>query len=381
MSVEFFEGFETCGTETGLANEAITRPRVNLRWDATGSGGLPSSDSFFLIDDNFGEGFALQMTSNNFGSSNFLQWNVPVAKQEAPGASARTWAMGTRFHVPTGLTTQDWNIFLVQGEFGGSFDTDVISLSIHDGTDVVCLRANPGAFTIATAADVVTPGAWHYIEWKFKIAEEADGGFIEVKLDGNEIIPFTAADTNNALTLAFEELVMQTLASTTGTQFVAYDDIYVVDTSVSPHNNYLGPVRVRSLPPDGDQTKDWDITDMGSGDNYEQVDENGADDADYVETDRNADRDRYTVTDTVEPDEVVAVKVEAEVINETGGFPSLVLELVSGASTETADEIITNTTAYDLITMIVEDDPQGGAWTITDVDALRVGYQFKNNLT
>ena len=379
MSIEFFEGFETCGTETGIANQATTRPRVVLRWDGSASGGIPASDSFYLIDDQFTEGYALKMTENSFGSGNYLQWNVPAAKQESPGASARTWVVGVRFHVPATPTTEDWEICVIHGLFGGTNPTDVISLGCQDGTDIVVTRANPGAFTIATATSVVTPGAWHYIEFMFKIAESADGGSITVNLDGSEIIAATAADTNNALTTAFSHLRFKTLASNTGTFFVAYDDIYIMDTSVSPHTSFLGPTRVRSIPPNSDVTANWD-SDPTGGTNVERIDENGADASDNVSTDVDATRDRYGVTNPSDSAAIMAVKFEAEVINQTGGSPSVHLEVVSGTSVETTEHVVTSTTAYDVFDMIVQDDPAGGAWTNADIDALQVGYLFKNNV-
>ena len=58
MSILFFEGFETCSTALGLANQATSRPNVEKRFDLTVSG-TPATDSFYLINDDFSEGFAL----------------------------------------------------------------------------------------------------------------------------------------------------------------------------------------------------------------------------------------------------------------------------------------------------------------------------------
>lgn len=380
MSIDFFEGFETVGTELGLVNQATTRPRIALRWDETSAGGIPSSDSFFLIDDFVSEGYAIQMGSNNFSSGNKLGMNIPAAKHEAPGASARTWILGARVHIPI-TSVSNWNIFLVQGLFGGSSITGVIGLQAQNGTDLVCLRADPGAFTIATAASVLTPGAWHYVEFKFKIAESADGGFVQVYLDGSEVIANTAADTNNALTTAFSEWQMENVGNptTASGNYVGYDDIYLVDTSVSPHTDFLTPVRVRSLPPNSDVLNAWDSSPSG-GTNYERVDENGADASDLVETDVDGVRDRYGITNLADSETALAVKMEAEVINQTGGSPSIHLEIRSGTSTDTSEHVITSTTAYEVITLYADNDPAGGAWTNTAVDAVQAGYLFKNNV-
>lgn len=381
MSIQFFEGFETVGTETGLANQATTRPRIDFRWDNTTSGVIKSSDSFFLIDDGFSEGYAINMGTNaGFSAQNRLEWHVPDALEQAPGASFTPWIIGARIHVPSESRT--WTPFFIRGLFGGSSPTGVLGLEIENSSNINVNRDNPGAFEIANADGVLTPGAWHYIEFEFKIAESGDGGYVEVRLDGNEVIANTVADTNNALSTGFNVLYFQnaTITTSNAEDYVGYDDMYILYTGTSPHTDYLTPVRVRSLPPDSDVLNAWD-KEPNSGNNYEKVDENGADATDYVETDVTEDRDRYTVTDPTEDDEILALKVEAEAINPTGGTPSLHLEVVSGTSVESTEHTVSSTTAYDVFEMIVQDDPAGGAWTVTDINSLQVGYRFVNNMS
>ena len=381
MSIEFFEGFETVGTEIGLANEATSRPRIHLRWDDTSSGLTPSTDSYFLIADGFGEGYAINMgTNGGFSSQNDLQWFVPEAQREAPGASFTPWIIGLRVHVPSNART--WNPIFIQGLYGVTNQTGVLSLEIEDSANININRGSPGAFEIANADGVLNPGAWHYIEMEFKIADSGDGGYIEVRLDGNEVIANTVADTNNDLSTGFAELWIENASINTSDSgdYVGYDDIYIINTGNSPHTDFLGPVRVRSLPPNGDALSDWDSNPSG-GTNYERVDENGADSSDYVETDVKDDRDRYNITNTTESDDVVAVKVEAEAINQTGGSPSLHLEVVSGTAMEPTEFAVTTTTDYALFDVYVQNDPNGGgAWTTTAIDAMQVGYRFDNNL-
>lgn len=373
MSVEFFEGFETVGTEVGLANEATTRPRIDLRWSDTNSGGTPSTDSFFLIADNFSEGYAIQMGNNSFSNGNYLEWDVPAAKQEAPGASAKEWVIGFRVHTPS--TSRTWNVLTIYGSFGS--DTEVLDLQIENCANINVNRGNPGAFEIGNADAVLTTNQWYYIEVKFKIAEAADGGYVKVYLDGNLIIDETG-DTNNALTLGFTYARFKTTNADTGNDFVAFDDIYILDCSQSPHTDVLGPVRVRSLPPSGDVEAGW-TPDSGST-NYTQVNENGADDSDYVITDFLNTRDRYNMTNLSDPAQVFAAKVEAEVTNTQGGSPAIVLEVNSGTTTESEEFVVTNTSSYDLVSMYVQDDPDGGDWDETSINNVKAGFLFDNKL-
>lgn len=379
----FFEGFETVGTELGLANQATTRPRIELRWSDTASGGIPSIDSFYLIEDPFEEGFALNMGTSSFSTQNSLYFEVPEERRDPPGGFFREWVVGFRIHIPNN-TVETFDMLVLNGLFGGTNHTSVLGFTVTDSTDLSIGRGHPGAFTIATVEDVFTPGAWHYVEIKFKIAEAASGGFVEVHIDGAEVINEQMVDTNNALTTGVYEFEFGNAGVGTANpeHYVGYDDIYIMDCSEAPHQDFLGPVRVRSLPPDGDVFKQWDNSSLPSVvTNYSHVDENGADSADYVETDVNGSLDRYTVTNVTEDDQILAVKVEAEVINATGGSPSVFLQVASGASVEEQEHIITTTTAYELLTMYVQDDPAGGDWTESAINAMQAGLSFENNVS
>jgi hypothetical protein len=138
---------------------------MELRWDETSSGGIKSSDSFFLIDDAFSEGYAVQMGSNSFSNANYFGYNLDVADMQAPGASFSEWIIGFRLHVP--ITARTDNFFLVKGRFGGGSGdgtgsaTDVLGFDFVNSVDLKVNRADPFAFTIDTAVGVLTPGAWH----------------------------------------------------------------------------------------------------------------------------------------------------------------------------------------------------------------------------
>ncbi len=257
MSILFFEGFETVGTELGLANEATTRPRINLRWDATGSGGAPATDSFFLIDDFVSEGFAIQMGSNSFSNGNLLQWDVPSAKQQGPGASFDPWVIGARVHIPSATRTDEF--FKIDGIFGSSSPTGVLAIRFVDSTDIQIFRDSPSSFVIDTVLDVLSPGTWHYIECRFKIAESGDGGFVQVWVDDVLVSDNQSVDTNNALTFGFTNIKFTTTnATTSADDFVGFDDIYVVWEGETPSTGRLGATRVRSLPPNVQGSGGWD---------------------------------------------------------------------------------------------------------------------------
>ncbi len=257
MSILFFEGFETCGTELGLANEAVTGPRIELRWDTSGRGSTPSTDSFFLIDDFVSEGFALNMGTDADSNFNHLEWAVPADKKQAPGASFDPWVVGARVHIPIATRTSD--IFDTRGLFNVTSERAGLSLRFVDSTDIQVFRDNPSSFIIDTVLDVLTPGTWHYIEFRFKIADSGDGGFTQVWVDNVLVSDKSSIDTNNDLTTGFHEFQLVNIGTTTDADdFIGYDDIYIVWEGESPATGRLGPTRVRSLPPNVQGSGGWD---------------------------------------------------------------------------------------------------------------------------
>lgn len=376
MSLLFFEGFETVGTLTGIANQATTRPRVALRWDSTGSGGIPASDSYFTIVDSFSEGYALQMGSNGFSYGNFLRWDIPTAYDDvAPTTTGATFICGARVHIPSDPKT--WAVFQVYASFGSGTGFADFALAVVDSTDVVVSRSVSGV--IETAADVVTPGDWHYLEVRFKYSNGTNtNGLYEVYVDGNQVLIDTTARINGNFFTQLEGIRMHNCSGAdTGTDFVAYDDIYILVEDGTAPNDFIGSkVRVLSLPPDGDgTTNDW-TTSSGST-HYTLIDENGADSADYIETSTDTEEDMFEFTDSAANGEFVALKVEAEAIAVTTTTHTLDVRVDSSGNVAETNWAVTSTAAYAVFEHYQTTDPNGGgAWTQAGIDAAEVGVQF-----
>jgi len=378
MSIIYFEGFETVGTEIGLAYQATTRPRIDLRFDATSYGGIPSTDSFYLIDDDYSEGYAINMGQNGaFSSGNYLEMTPSQVQQGAPGPSTPTVIVGFRVHVASLART--CSIFYVRGRYGPTGTDRQFEIAYVNSVDLKLSFGSGITTRETTVTGVFSPGNWHYVEVKFKCAESADGGMVQIKVDGTTVLTQDPQDMNNNCSVEAYEWFRWHNASHSAASgdFTGYDDIYILDADTSPHTTYLGPCRVRSLPPSSDHLAEW----SGTGPpNYAEVGENGADDTDYIETDVDNATDIYNVTDTVEPDAIYAVKLEAEAKNTTVGTPSLEFQLKSGASTETAKETVDNA-SYELFTHYNEADPATGSdWTNTAIDAMRAGLRFDNEI-
>jgi hypothetical protein len=380
MTVLFFEGFETVGTELGLANQSSTRPRIEERWAATASGTTKSTDSFYLVDDAFGEGFGINMGTGN-SNNNVVRYDIPEVHRVAPGASAPEFVMGVLCHVPS--LTKTWTMFDIDAEFGNELYSNQVNFIIENSRNIKVDRA-PSATEIARANDVIRPGRWQYIELHFKAGNTNDGEII-ARVDGVEVINAVTVDTNNNNSHSgFSRLLLRNANGSDLTpnndEWCGYDDFYILVNDASGQEGFLGPQRVRSLPPDGDSgTMNW-TTSTGTS-HYVLVDENGVDTADYVESATNLDVDMFTLTNrntTTMVGNYNAVKIEAEHQNTSTGTPTLDIRIDSNGTVEETNVNVDNT-GYDVDFHLADKDPSGGAdFTAARIDGLLGGLEINS---
>lgn len=378
MTVVNFEGLETCGTETGSANQATTRPRIIKRF--TSYSGTTDSDSIFLMDDDFGEGYALHMGQH---STNTVLYEIPASWKIAEGPASNEWVVGVRSHIPLTATTYD--LWEIHGEFAASSYAKTIRLKVTDSTDLEVMDATTSN-VIAGASDVLTPGSWHYIEIRMKFDRtfpaSSSVGLIEIKLDGIQVAikPDEYRVTGNNLS-PFSRLIFlgDSGMSDTGDTFIAHDDLYIIQDDGAGQEGFQGNQRVRRIAPNGDDTSDW-APSTGTV-NYTMVDENGSDPADYVSSATNSDIDMYDLVDTdiSMNGNYHAVKIEVEAINDAAGSPTMDVRLDSNGTVSEENVTVDNTADSIVFTHVVDKDPSGGAdFTKARIDALLAGQQVNS---
>lgn len=103
--------------------------------------------------------------------------------------------------------------------------------------------------TLATGTTIMPLDSWVYIEIKVKIHDTA--GTIDVHLNGAPEITATGLDTRNGGTSGVINWVMWQLAWADGGSWVFFDDIYILDTTGTVNNDFLGDVKVSPLYPSG----------------------------------------------------------------------------------------------------------------------------------
>jgi hypothetical protein len=244
------------------------------------------------------------------------------------------------------------------------------------------IQRPPVSTVIGTAVGVITPGNWHVIECKFIVASSPNGS-VEVYVDGVQVLNLTGINTSyfgtNVLGLTWAGAYTTGAApSGTGEDYAAYDDLYLFQVDANTPNDYLGTsYRVESLPPNGDDTVQWDQT--GGGSHYQDVDENPASSTDNVYTSTDAEVEMFDMTNSTLVKYTHAVKVEVEAIdNIDAGANNIDVRIDSNGTVSETNHNVTNTGAYAVFTHLEgADDPDtGSAWSIAAINALKIGIQY-----
>jgi hypothetical protein len=147
------------------------------------------------------------------------------------------------------------------GLYGDNSATIHIGLFHNPSTYLLELRrgANAqvgGGTLLATGTTQLYPNTWNYIEIQTTIADA--GGVVTVRINGNTVpeISFTG-DTRNAGTstnIDFVQFNSSGFDGLGGTGNGYLDDVYILNSTGTTNNTFLGDVRVYSLAPSGNGT-------------------------------------------------------------------------------------------------------------------------------
>lgn len=134
----------------------------------------------------------------------------------------------------------------------------------------------------------LTPNTWYYAEVKWKC--HSTEGLGELRLNEQSLHSFSNSDTRPSLGIA--DRISNILFQGESFVDVNYDDIYILDTTGSNNNDFLGDVRIDMVNPNG--AGNYSQMTPSAGSNYQCVDEAAFDDSDYVQDAADGNKDSYT---------------------------------------------------------------------------------------
>lgn len=337
--MRIMEGFDHMATTALLATKG---------WSASGAGSF-SIDSSGRIN-------GRRLKSNAGNNSSVLTKNFPSA--------VATAHVGFAFMFDT-LPTSDASILVIRA---GTANTFVLAVTSAGKLKVT----NSGG---GTGATTLTVNTWYYIEAKVFI--NGASGTSTVHLNGASEIGTT---THNLGSTNVDNLQLYRDGAQWGTTVNLYfDDVYMLDTSGSTNNGFLGDFHVETLFPTSDGAHTDFTPDSGSA-HYSRVNENSGTypdgDTSYVSDATVGDRDSYGFGNlTAVAGTVYALQTCMYARKDDAGTRQLAAVARPG-STDRDGATVTMSVSYTDFTEIRETNPDtSAAWTISEINASEFGVK------
>ena len=343
MTLQLIEGFDHMSTPTLFQAKGWTFPAAGL--------GIPPVIVAGRVNGN-----ALSIASSGSGPA------TQEARKTLP-ATATHFVMGVAFNTAS-LGSIDHPVFAVRAAGVQQF---LIGFS-----PLGKLVVYAGGTKVATGTSIVTTGAWHYLEMKGFV--NGASGTAEIHYDGApEVAPVTANFGSSPADVI--SLIVQEGSDSAGHN-IQYDDVYFLDTTAAPNNDFLGDVHVETTWPAADGThQDW-APDSGTA-HYSRVNETSPDgDTSYVASGTSGSIDSYLVAPVGPLTATVhAVQTNLYARKDNAGLRQL-QPVIRSAGTDHAGATVTLATSYVDSTQIFEQDPgSGSGWTVATVNAAEYGVK------
>jgi hypothetical protein len=218
---------------------------------------------------------------------------------------------------------------------------------------------------------------WFYIE--VKIYSHATEGTVEIRVNGCPTFSGSSLNTLNTggaitkVTVGGTKRLRRKASS-------LLDDFYVCDGTGSTNNDFLGPVTVRTLYPDGDNTAQFATTGNANyATHYEQLNDDNESypTTDYVEDGTTGNRDIYTLDNSTDNfDTVYGMIGWAYAQYENGATAYRLVCDSNGTESESSNIDAESSFHYDRF--VLETDPDtASAWTDSTINAVKFGFEVQ----
>lgn len=290
--------------------------------------------------------------------------------------------------VPNGTFVVGWAYRETVQASSSNIEANILLFTNAGGTNTGALSVNRTTRELIWSGGTYKPSGytvpvdtWLYLEVKYK--PHGSQGILEVRINGQTVLSITGnttdrSDTNLSRVQLF---AAQFKGDTVLMPRIQVSDIYVLDTTGTSNNDYLGDIRIDRITPMGNGSQSQFLgSDGNSVDNFALVADIEASLTRYVESNIPDARDLYQMTDL--PNDlgnVVAVVPRGLASKKDAvGFGRLshVLKTPLG-------EIVTppqslNPGAFTPMYTIHTRTPDNAAWTIADINNMEVGVQVRS---
>lgn len=348
MALRWIEGFETFATAASQNVSALIVRKYGPPLDVTGV--VYTGGGRF-----FGYSIGLRQT------------NPPVQFSTPPFTPAATIVFGAAVKLDTIAVNYDILRFYDGEE------------TYHVGLKIL----NPGIIQLNRAGTVLSgesapytlaAGQWYYMEVKLTIGD-TDGAY-EVRINGTTVASASGIDTRNSGSGMIDRIQFRGGQGASASIFVYFDDMYILDTSGSDNNDFLGSQIVEAVFPNSNVQNNW--TRNTGASNAACVDEVPSnDDVDYVYSTSVGNKDIYGVTSCTRINaNIKGIQLNADARVTDTASQGLRPFAKSGATETAGGNQTVTSTGYDVFSVLAERNPATGAlWTPEEIAAMQVGIE------
>jgi hypothetical protein len=254
--------------------------------------------------------------------------------------------------------------------FYDSADAVQNTVSITSAGLIALYSGDQSTLLATSSVAPFTLGSWSFVECKTVIS---DTGSLEVKVDGTSIVSYSG-DVQASATLSTAQKIRINQAGS-GSANSYLDDLYILDGTGSLNNDFIGPMRIKTIYPSGAGTTKQ-FTGVGDTTNtYLNVAETPAnEDTSYNYANTAGMIDSFVCSD-IFPGTVYGVNSNLRARKDDSDTRTFAALTRSGG-TDYAGTTQTLTSSYANYSQVWETNPNtSAAWTASEVNAAEFGYK------
>lgn len=252
--------------------------------------------------------------------------------------------------------------------------TEQVSVDINPAGTLSLYRGTAAGTLLGTTSSALSINTYYYIE--LKVVIHGSTGTYEIRLNGTNVLSGTGANTAGSGVVQWTGIqIGRNYSGSGGAVIQDYDDLYACDGSGSTNNDFLGPIRVKTIYPDGAGASS-DFT-PSAGSNFQNVDEALTDgDTTYNSEGTAGDHDTYTFGAVGVTGTVRGVQTNL-VVRSDGAGSETIRPKIRISTTDYNGTTVGITTSYADSREVFETSPATAtAWTVTEIDGAEFGIEL-----
>lgn len=293
------------------------------------------------------------------------------------GGGDKTLICGLAYRSPTLRDGMYVMNFLLPTE-GSELSRSQWSLRLSANSPSSGLEIYRGNTLVSSNTDaLLSDNTWAYIE--MKVYCDPTSGTCNVYVDGSEVIGYSGNTSHRSTwTEATAYSSVYLCGQPTYGIVQEFDDMYVADGSGNGITDVIGSCRVETLSPSSDVSGNW--TPNTGPDMYDNIDSQSAD-TDFISTSTSGNRaifetDNLSANAALGTVQGVMINAESQQLGDSIQYAKGLTQNGSGNTVQHSGNFAPGTDGTVIThSFIMEDDPDGNAWTSTTVNQLRIGVE------